>query len=93
MTVEPICDLTSFVNNPVVSTTLERNYQINSGLEEFPFEIKFVPSCNYIKSYSVSINGAVNWPTWITIDQSSEPHKVQIQSTNASHDGVYSVAI
>ena len=56
--VEPICELTSFQNNPIVSTVLEKNYRINVGAEAFNFEIAYEPSsCNYIKSYVVTLNG------------------------------------
>ena len=76
--VEPICEITSFKNNPLISTTLNHYYVIHTAMESWDFEIPYVPSeCNYIQFYTIAIDGVEQTSeTWISVSQATYPHKI-----------------
>ena len=94
VTVEPECKITSFMNDPNVSKTLETNYIINTPAVTFPFDIRYEPNtCNYITNYVFTVNGAAASPAWLSVDSSTEPHKIKILSNDASHEGTYTIGV
>ena len=94
VTVEPECKITSFVNDPSVSLTLEKNYIINTGAITFPFDIRYEPTtCNYIKSYVFTVDGVAASPAWLSVDSSTERHLIKISSNSASHEGTFTVGV
>ena len=94
MTVEAECVITSYVNDPTVSLTSETNYIINTVAVTFPFDIRYEPTtCNYIVSYSFTVNGVSASPTWLSVDTSTEPHQIKIDSSDASDTGVYTIGV
>ena len=94
VTVEPECKITSFKNNPNVSKTLETNYIINTAAVTFPFDIRYEPNdCKYIKNYVFTVNGIAASPAWLSVDSSTKPHMIKIQSNNVSHEGTYTIGV
>ena len=77
VTVEPECKITQYVNDPTVSLTLDENYMINTAALTFPFDIRYEPStCNYIESYTFTVDGVTASPPWLSVETSSWPHKI-----------------
>ena len=76
VTVEPECKITSYMNDPSVSTTLEIAYTIGDPVQTYAFAIPYEPaSCNYDVSYTFTIDSQiVATPSWLSIDTSSMPH-------------------
>lgn len=86
--------MTSFKNVPEVSTTTQADYVLGSGAQALPFEIRYEPqSCDYLKSYSVFVDGVKSSPSWLSIDESQTPHRVVIETSHAADKGYYTVEI
>ena len=65
------------MNDPTVSLTMDINYVINTVALTFPFDIRYEPStCNYIESYTFTVNGVTASPSWLSVDTTTQPHKI-----------------